>query len=37
VNTITNSNFISNESYLKVPRYFQLKFEWTFNNNPGSK
>ncbi len=37
VNRITNSNFIVDERYLKVPRYFQLKFEWTFNTNKGSK
>lgn len=37
VTQITTSNFITDERYLKVPRYFQLKFEWTFNNNPGSK
>lgn len=37
VTQITTSNFITDQRYLKVPRYFQLKFEWTFNNNPGSK
>jgi hypothetical protein len=37
VNRVINSNFIIDERYLQVSRYFQLKFEWSFNNNPASK
>ena len=37
VNSIINSNFVSDERYLQVSRYVQLKFEWSFNNNPASK
>jgi len=37
VNRFVNSNFMTDERYLQVSRYFQLKFEWTFNNNPTSK
>lgn len=37
VNRIINSNFLVDERYLKVPRYFQLKLEWTFNTNQGTK
>lgn len=37
VSRVTETNFITDERFLKVPRYFQIKFEWTFNNNPGSK
>lgn len=36
-NRIINSNFIQEERYLRVSRYFLLKFEWTFNKLPGSK
>ena len=32
-----NSNFVSDESYLKISRYFLLKLEWTFNKMPGAK
>ena len=32
--TIT-SNFISEDRYSKISRYFLLKFEWTFNKLPG--
>lgn len=31
---ITN-NFISEEKYSRISRYFFLKFEWTFNKMPG--
>lgn len=37
VNRIINSNFITDERYLQVSQYFQLKFEWSFNNSPASK
>ena len=32
---IINSNIITDEQYLNISRYFQLKFEWTFNKTPG--
>ncbi len=32
-----SSNFISEERYSKVSRYFLIKFEWTFNKMPGQK
>jgi hypothetical protein len=32
---IVNSNIITDEQYLNISRYFQLKFEWTFNKTPG--
>ena len=32
-----NSNFIQEDRYSKISRYFQLRFEWTFNKMPGSK
>jgi hypothetical protein len=32
-----NSNFISEEHYSRISRYFLLKFEWTFNKMPGTK
>lgn len=28
-----NSNFISEQQFLRVSRYFMLRFEWSFNNN----
>lgn len=30
-----NTNFISENRYSKISRYFLLKFEWTFNKMPG--
>ena len=32
---IVNSNIVTDEQYLSISRYFQLKFEWTFNKTPG--
>ena len=32
-----SSNFISEERYSRISRYFLLKFEWTFNKMPGAK
>lgn len=32
---IINSNIITDEQYLNISRYFQLKFEWNFNKTPG--
>jgi hypothetical protein len=32
-----NSNFITDDRYLRIARYFLLKFEWTFNKTPGGK
>lgn len=31
------SNFISEERYSRLSRYFLLKFEWTFNKMPGQQ
>ncbi|MFL5788003.1 MAG: outer membrane beta-barrel protein, partial [Flavisolibacter sp.] len=36
-NRTINSNFIQEDRYSKISRYFLLKFEWTFNKMPGSK
>jgi hypothetical protein len=36
-NRVINSNFISDDRYLRVSRYFLLKFEWSFNKTPGAK
>lgn len=30
-----NSNFVSDEYYSQINRYFMLKFEWSFNKMPG--
>jgi hypothetical protein len=30
-----NSTFISDDRYLRISRYFLLKFEWSFNKSPG--
>ncbi len=30
-----NSNFVSDEYYSQISRYFMLKFEWSFNKMPG--
>ncbi|MBK5271725.1 MAG: TonB-dependent receptor [Bacteroidia bacterium] len=35
-NRTINSNFISEDRYSKISRYFLLKFEWSFNKAPGS-
>ena len=32
-----SSNFISEERYSRLSRYFLLRFEWTFNKLPGGK
>ncbi len=32
---IVNSNIVTDEQYLNISRYFQLKFEWNFNKTPG--
>ena len=32
-----SSNFITDDRDLRVARYFLIKFEWTFNKNPGGK
>jgi hypothetical protein len=32
---VINSNIITDDQYLNISRYFLLKFEWTFNKNPG--
>ena len=32
-----NSNFVSDETYLRISRYFLLRLEWTFNKMPGEK
>jgi hypothetical protein len=32
-----NSNFISEDRYQRLSRYFMLRFEWTFNKMPGAK
>lgn len=36
-NRVINSNFISDDRYLRIARYFLLKLEWTFNKTPGGK
>ncbi|MDQ3842435.1 MAG: TonB-dependent receptor family protein, partial [Bacteroidota bacterium] len=33
-NRIINSNFVTDERFLRVSRYFMLKLEWTFNKMP---
>jgi hypothetical protein len=35
-NRTINTNFISEERYSKISRYFLLKFEWSFNKLPGA-
>jgi hypothetical protein len=35
-NRTINSNFISEDRYSKISRYFLLKFEWSFNKMPGA-
>jgi hypothetical protein len=34
---VINSNFVTEENYLRVSRYFLLKFEWSFNKMPTGK
>ena len=34
---IINSNYVQEEKFSRISRYFLLKFEWTFNKMPGSK
>ncbi len=36
-NRIINSNFVTDERYWRVSRYFLLKFEWSFNKMPSGK
>lgn len=36
-NRIINSNFVTDERFLRVSRYFLLKFEWSFNKMPTGK
>ncbi|MCU7552903.1 outer membrane beta-barrel protein [Chitinophagaceae bacterium LB-8] len=36
-NQSINSNFVTDERYLRVSRYFLLKFEWSFNKMPTGK
>ena len=35
-NRTINTNFISEDRYSKISRYFLLKFEWSFNKLPGA-
>ncbi len=35
-NRTINTNFISEDRYSKISRYFLLKFEWSFNKLPGT-
>lgn len=32
-----SSTFVSEDRYQRVSRYFLLKFEWSFNRNPGAE
>jgi hypothetical protein len=36
-NRIINSNFVQEDRYDRISRYFLLKFEWSFNQMPGTK
>ena len=36
-NRIINSNFVSDERFDRLSRYFMLRFEWTFNKMPTGK
>jgi hypothetical protein len=36
-NRSINSNFITDDRFLRIARYFLLKFEWTFTKTPGGK
>ena len=36
-NRTFNSNFISEDRYQRISRYFMMRFEWSFNKMPGSK
>ena len=36
-NRVFNSNFISEDRYQRISRYFMMRFEWTFNKMPGAK
>jgi hypothetical protein len=33
---VINSNFVSEDRFSRISRYFMLKFEWTFNKMPGA-
>lgn len=35
INRIINSNFIQEDRFQRISRYFLLRFEWTFNKMPG--
>jgi hypothetical protein len=35
INRIVNSNFVQEDRFQRISRYFLLRFEWTFNKMPG--
>lgn len=37
INRVINSNFVTDERYLRRSRYFLLKFEWSFSKMPGTE
>ena len=36
-NRIINSNFVTDQRYQRIARYFMLSFQWTFTKMPGQK
>jgi len=36
-NRIINSNFVTDQRYQRIARYFMLTFQWTFTKMPGQK
>ncbi len=36
-NRIINSNFVTDQQYQRIARYFMLTFQWTFTKMPGQK
>jgi hypothetical protein len=36
-NRIINSNFVTDESYQRISRYFLIRLEWSFNKMPGGE
>jgi hypothetical protein len=36
-NRIINSNFVTDQRYQRIARYFMLTFQWTFTKMPGTK
>ena len=36
-NRIINSNFVTDQRYQRISRYFMLTFQWTFTKMPGQK